>query len=326
MKKYLIRGFSALVIILMAQIVFAQSAITFQMSLVDELQEGSFNPATDRVEVRGMLDGGMTLKNVYDNNTFHEDDPDNMPQQANGFNAVQAGNYTEQGELNHSGSNGGMTFNTDHQSFSTGSTEQIPAEDKTSPGLHSADGMTVNRQSPAIKPQGTMSANAYNSNPQDEPRSDKRGMTLNQETGTTATNSASNRRIDRQGMSINQEQSTWTTNTNQQLGGNSDDGRIKPNAPLDASFHEDPMGHNSSGSTSESTLTGIVMTEGTIVDSVYNVTIVFPAGLMGEELNFRFAKITGGEEQIEALVAPRIVTLSPGTREMNVCYFNIPSW
>jgi len=322
MKKYLIRGFSALVIILMAQIVFAQSAITFQMSLVDELKEGSFNPATDRVEVRGSLDGGLTLKNVYDNNTFHEDDSDNLPQQVSDFNAVQAGNYTEQNQLNHSGTNNGMTFNADQQSFNTGSTEQIPAADKTSPGLHSAEGMTVNRQSPAVKPQGMMSANAFNSNPDEGSRADKRNLTLNQEIGTAATNSASNRRIDRRGMSINQDQSTWANN-NQQLG---DDGRIKPNAPLDASFHQDPMGHSNSGSTSESTLTGIVMTEGTIVDSVYNVTIVFPAGLMGEELNFRFAKITGGEEHIEALVAPRIVTLSPGTREMNVCYFNIPSW
>lgn len=75
-----------------------------------------------------------------------------------------------------------------------------------------------------------------------------------------------------------------------------------------------------------SMVSGTSMTEGTVVDSVYTVTVSFPGSVVGENLQFRFGMVTTDSSWTENLDPPRKATLSSGERDLNLFYFDTPSW
>lgn len=294
MKKYLTTGFSVLVSIFIAQLLFAQSAITFQMSLVDELKSGTFNPATDRVEVRGMLQNGVQLRDLPNNHEIE-----------NGSDLDPVHGVNDFGSDSHELAT--LTDRRGNTQSQHGTTRQVK-----NPRHHSFATNAATQQSATQKPNHTfqdgsdLSSSALTA---DESGVDKGSHSLVSSFGQQNKSVRDNNRT----LDANLNSSIpQTRNTNDNV--NTGDHAL------------DQMNSNNPNPTNNTALDGVIMTEGTIVDSVYNVTIIFPPSLMGEELNYRFAKITSGRESVEQLVAPRIVTLSPGSRALNVSYFNIPSW
>jgi|GEM_PF-6866148 len=71
---------------------------------------------------------------------------------------------------------------------------------------------------------------------------------------------------------------------------------------------------------------GVTMTEGSMVDSIYTATVQFSESLVGQDLTFKFGIVTPDSSVKEDLERPRKTTLSKGERELNEAYFNIPPW
>ena len=316
MKKYIITGAIFLAAIFVSQQALAQSTVTFQLSLVDAMENGQFNINTDRVEIRGALDGGLSLKNVYTGN-FDGDDGNPSHELSDASN-LSGTEYAGEEESSPQPQNDRQleAFSDDQESIAGSTFDKPNVNSNQNTGVRTADNNISQvygqvQQSP--QPSGlkrSRSEGAY---------------ALDNAAGGSGTANPDKRKA-----SINRMQSGQ--NNQQSASGNKNPRDTRSQGMLDASLGSESVAgaveNNPGGTTDEPQVspTGIIMTEGVVVDSVYNVTITFPSSLMGEVLNFRFAKIVNGQEYIEELEPPRLVTLSPGSRELNVSYFNVPAW
>lgn len=371
--------------VLSAKILLAQSTVTFQMSLVDEIKSGQFNAPTDRVEIRGVLDGGTTLRSVFQGSDTQDDQNYTTPYQIRDDNSHRRGKNHNQvqgiqhnaGSMNNNVTLGDQSNDNDQFQLSgtvetTQPTDQMnnnqmsvtgsmeTAQQQQSSGLtgriegeqssafadgafnnanHRISEIPASQSTEAEAPAQTANRRNLRAVNAANGKSSRLATREQNNASLTSERNTSPRRYRRANMSDNNGEITRHKNgqTPTDEFGNSDfndrgtfefvDGsKGHKRGETGTSTQIEPGAGTTPGGQNIVTSTGIVMTEGTIIDSVYNVTITFPSSMMGQDLNWRFAKIEGGVEYVENLEMPRIVTLTPGSRELNVSYFNTPAW